>query len=63
MNIDKLKETRDAAWEFINAAQVVINEYEQNNRKSIRVYGMNAASAKRKSMDLTRSLAQLRKGE
>lgn len=62
MNIDKLKEAQDAAWAFINAAQIVVNEYNQNGCKHKYVHGMNAATVKRKSMDLTRSLAQLRKG-
>lgn len=63
MNIDKLKEAQDAAWAFVNASQIVINEYEQNSRKYPHIHGMNAATVKRKSMDLTRSLAQLRKGK
>jgi len=60
MNPTTIKEAIQAAEEFLKAAkQVKIDQYE--NGKKFISSGRNTATAKRKSMDLTRTLADLRK--
>jgi hypothetical protein len=60
MNVNTLKESIQAAEDFLKAAkQVKIGQYD-SGKKYIET-GRASATAKRKSMDLTHALAALRK--
>lgn len=63
MDFELMLKAQDEAERFIEACQVVVEERAKQGRQSAFSYGMNAATVKRRSMDLTRALSKLRQGE
>lgn len=62
MNIEDILQAQEEAERLINSIQELIEHRAHNNTKSDICYGMYAATIKRRSMDLTRSLSKMRKG-
>lgn len=54
---------QDEAERFIEACQEVLEERAHSGAKLAYAHGMNAATVKRRSMDLTRILSKLRQGK
>lgn len=63
MDYELMLKAQDEAERFIESVQVALEEKAKSNSKSDFIYGMNAATVKRRSMDLTRALSKLRQGE
>lgn len=60
MDIEKILETQEEAQRFIDAVQELLEQQAHGNVSKKYPSGMYVANIKRKSMDLTRSLAALR---
>lgn len=63
MDYELMLKAQEEAERFIEACQVVVEERAKSSGKYNYVHGMNSATVKRRSMDLTRALSKLRQGE
>lgn len=60
MGIDQILKTKEEAERFIESIQEMLEHRAQSGNECNWIHGKYAANIKRKSMDLTRSLAVLR---
>lgn len=63
MNIESILKTQDEADRLIEAIQELLEYRATCIHDGSYVTGMHAANIKRKSMDLTRQLAKMRRGD
>ena len=61
MKIDLMLKAKEEAQRFINDVEDLM--YDEHDRTRMRTHGIKAATVKRRSMDLTRSLSKMRQGK
>jgi len=63
MDINTILQAQEEAEKFIESVQELLEDRAKNNQKGDYAHGMHAATVKRKSMDLTRTLSKMRQGK